>query len=145
VQRGERFPGELEGLGSKSVQSLIALGHFHTPVKLDPSTQQIDFKNRRALATGAGKGIGREIAVMLHRFNAQVVAVSRTRSDLERLRDEIGCETVVADLGSVDEARRAAQQAGDIDLLVNNQQRRRRDLEPFLGLALRVDGGFWAT
>ena len=59
-------------------------------MKLEPSTQQIDFKGRRALVTGAGKGIGREIAVMLHRFNAQVVAVSRTEADLKALEKEIG-------------------------------------------------------
>jgi NAD(P)-dependent dehydrogenase (short-subunit alcohol dehydrogenase family) len=41
-------------------------------MKLDPSAQQIDFKKRRALVTRAGKGIGREIAVRLRRFNAQV-------------------------------------------------------------------------
>ena len=81
--------------------------------------------------TGAGKGIGREIAVMLHRFNARVVAVSRTRSDLQGLQDEIGCETLVADLGNVTEARQAVQQAGDIDLLVNNAAI--AILEPFLG------------
>ena len=89
-------------------------------MKLDPSTQQIDFKNRRALVTGAGKGIGREIAAMLHRFNAQVVAVSRTEVDLKSLQEEIGCETIVADLGNAAQARRMAEQAGDVDLLVNN-------------------------
>ncbi len=99
-------------------------------MKLDPSTQQIDFKGRRALVTGAGKGIGREIAVMLHRFNAQVVAVSRTEEDLKALEKEIACETIVADLGNATEARRVAEQAGDIDLLVNNAAI--AILEPFL-------------
>lgn len=89
-------------------------------MSLPPSTLRIDFQNRRALVTGAGKGIGREIAVMLHRFNARVVAVSRTRSELESLREEISCEIIVADLGDADEARRVGEEAGDIDLLVNN-------------------------
>ena len=89
-------------------------------MKIEPSTQKIDFKNRRALVTGAGKGIGRDIAIMLQGFNARVVAVSRTRSDLEALRGEIGCETIVADVGDANDARRMAEQAGDIDLLVNN-------------------------
>lgn len=36
------------------------------------------------------------------------------------MQKEIGCETIVADLGNVTEARRMAEQAGDVDLLVNN-------------------------
>jgi NAD(P)-dependent dehydrogenase (short-subunit alcohol dehydrogenase family) len=85
-----------------------------------PSLVQIDFQGQRALVTGAGKGIGREIAVMLHRFNARVIALSRTEKDLQSLREEIGCETIIAELADPGEARQAAEAAGDVDLLVNN-------------------------
>ena len=99
-------------------------------LQLAPSTQQIDFQGRRALVTGAGKGIGREIAVMLHRFNAKVIAVSRTQTDLDALRDDIGCQTILGDLGNVAEARQVAHEAGNVDLLVNNAAI--AILEPFL-------------
>jgi NAD(P)-dependent dehydrogenase (short-subunit alcohol dehydrogenase family) len=95
-----------------------------------PENFHFDFDQKRVLVTGAGKGIGREIATMLHRFNARVVALSRTEKDLQRLREEIGCETIVAELGDPDSAKRAAEQAGDIDLLVNNAAI--AILEPFL-------------
>ncbi len=80
----------------------------------------IDFGGRRALVTGAGKGIGRAIAVELAACGAEVVVVSRTVADLETLRAEIGCRAIAADLEDVAEARRAAAAAGEIDLLVNN-------------------------
>jgi L-xylulose reductase len=105
-------------------------------MKLDPSVHQIDFKNRRALVTGAGKGIGREIAAMLTRFNARVVALSRTDKDLQSLREEIGCETMVADLADHAAARQAAEQAGEIDLLVNNAAI--AILQPFLSTTVEA-------
>ena len=95
-----------------------------------PKNYQFNFQQKRVLVTGAGKGIGREIASMLHSFNAQVVALSRTERDLESLKEEINCETIIAELGDPEAARRAAEQAGDIDFLINNAAI--AILEPFL-------------
>jgi len=80
----------------------------------------IRFDGKRALVTGAGKGIGREIARLLGSLGARVVAISRTADDLKALSREISCETIEADLSDATAARRAAEQAGAIDLLVNN-------------------------
>jgi L-xylulose reductase len=85
-----------------------------------PKNYQFDFQQKRVLVTGAGKGIGRETALMLHRFNAQVVALSRTESDLKSLQNEIKCETIIAELADPEVARKAAEQAGEIDFLINN-------------------------
>jgi L-xylulose reductase len=84
----------------------------------------IRFDGKTALVTGAGKGIGREICKLLIACGARVVAVSRTKSDLDSLAAEIGCQTVVADLADAGEAARAAAESlrllAHIDCLVNN-------------------------
>jgi NAD(P)-dependent dehydrogenase (short-subunit alcohol dehydrogenase family) len=80
----------------------------------------IDFAGRRALVTGAGKGIGRDIAKLLHDCGATVIALTRTAEDLESLAREMPCETITCDLADADEAREGAEKAGDVDLLVNN-------------------------
>jgi L-xylulose reductase len=126
-----------------SVSSLASLlvAQFRVGVHLGrtmelPEDFQFDFKKKRVLVTGAGKGIGREIATMLHRFNAQVVALSRTEKDLNSLKEEIGCETIIAELADPDAARRAAEQAGPVDLLVNNAAI--AILEPFLKITVEA-------
>ena len=51
--------------------------------------QKISLKNRYALVTGAGKGLGRACAIALAEAGATVVALSRTSSDLDKLEKEI--------------------------------------------------------
>ena len=80
----------------------------------------ISFEGKRVLVTGAGKGIGRDIACLMAEMGAYVIAVSRTAADLDSLRQEIPCTTLVADLADANAAREVAEAAGDIDLLVNN-------------------------
>lgn len=79
------------------------------------------FEGKRALVTGAGKGIGRAIALLLAGEGATVIALSRSGEDLESLGQEMGeGETIVADLDDATAAREAAERAGRVDLLVNN-------------------------
>lgn len=83
---------------------------------------KLDFQGKRTLVTGAGKGIGREIAKTLAGHGARVVALSRDPADLASLQAEMpgGCETLAVDLADADATRAAAERAGDVDLLVNN-------------------------
>ncbi|WP_293913093.1 SDR family NAD(P)-dependent oxidoreductase, partial [Deinococcus sp.] len=95
-----------------------------------PAQATFDFSGQRVLVTGAGKGIGRVVAVYLARSGAEIVAVSRSAADLESLHAETGCTVISADLEHDSEAVRAATEAGFIDLLVNNAGI--AVLEPFL-------------
>jgi NAD(P)-dependent dehydrogenase (short-subunit alcohol dehydrogenase family) len=75
---------------------------------------------KRALVTGAGKGIGRETVKRLIADGATVVALSRAPEDLESLAAETGCETIAIDLEDVEAAAEAVARTLPIDLLVNN-------------------------
>uniref|UniRef100_A0A8D0KPP8 Dicarbonyl and L-xylulose reductase n=1 Tax=Salvator merianae TaxID=96440 RepID=A0A8D0KPP8_SALMN len=84
-------------------------------------TLGLRFCGRRALVTGAGKGIGRAVAVALSRGGAQVVALSRTQADLDSLEKECpGMITVCVDLEDWEATEAALDKVGDIDWLVNN-------------------------
>lgn len=74
----------------------------------------------RALVTGAGKGIGREVVHRLIVDGAAVVALSRDPADLESLAAETGCQTLAVDLADVEAAAEAVRRVLPIDLLVNN-------------------------
>jgi 3-oxoacyl-[acyl-carrier protein] reductase len=74
-----------------------------------------------ALVTGASRGIGRAIAVELAGGGAEVVVGYRSgRDEAEEVAAEIGGRAVQADVGDPDEAARLIEEAGDLDVLVNN-------------------------
>ncbi|XP_061232854.1 L-xylulose reductase isoform X1 [Neopsephotus bourkii] len=82
---------------------------------------QLGFRGRRALVTGAGKGIGRAVAVALSKAGARVTALSRTAADLESLAQECpGIEPLCLDLADWDATEAAVGAAGPFELLVNN-------------------------
>jgi 3-oxoacyl-[acyl-carrier protein] reductase len=80
-----------------------------------------ELAGKRALVTGASKGIGRAIAQELARAGAHVVVGYRSgREEAEALATEIDGTAVQADVSSPEEAKRLVDEAGDIDVLVNN-------------------------
>ena len=49
--------------------------------------KKINLKNKTALVTGAGKGIGKACAVALAEAGAKVIILSRTKSDLIKVKN----------------------------------------------------------
>jgi 3-oxoacyl-[acyl-carrier protein] reductase len=93
-----------------------------------------------ALVTGASRGIGRAIAEELARAGASVVVGYRSgRDEAEELAAAIGGRAIQADVSSADEAKRLVDEAGDIDVLVNNAGLTR------VGLLARMSDDDWRT
>ena len=80
----------------------------------------MQFSGKTVIITGAGKGIGRACAELMAARGADVIALSRTMSDLESLKAEIGCRIVQVDLQDPKTARAAMAEAGTADYLINS-------------------------
>jgi 3-oxoacyl-[acyl-carrier protein] reductase len=76
---------------------------------------------RLALVTGASKGIGLAIAEELARGGAEVVVGYRSgAAEAEELAARIGGRAVRADVSTPEGAKQLVDEAGDVDVLVNN-------------------------
>src|SRR6185503_12590434 len=93
------------------------------------STEQLPLLNRRALVTGASRGIGRSIALALAAAGADIVLSARSRAELEQVAAEVrGCGrralAVPCDITYPAQVERmaanVADEYGGVDILVNN-------------------------
>jgi 3-oxoacyl-[acyl-carrier protein] reductase len=88
-----------------------------------------NLKNKNALITGAGKGIGKAIALALAKEGVNVILVARTQAEIDNVAAKarslrvkaLAVTADVADINSVNAAVEAAlAEFGTIDILINN-------------------------
>lgn len=88
-----------------------------------------DLKNKNALITGAGKGIGKAVAIALAKEGVNVILVARTQSDLDQVAQEVNALgvkslTLIADVANINSVNTAVEKAlsefKTIDILINN-------------------------
>ena len=94
--------------------------------------QQTQVKNKTALVTGAGKGIGKACAVALAEAGANLIILSRTKSDLDKVEKQITklkrkCKSYICDVSNYDDLKSVFNKISSLDILVNNAGTNRPD------------------
>ena len=87
--------------------------------------KKIDLKNKTALVTGAGKGLGKACAIALAEAGANVIIISRTLSDLTKVEKLIkktkgSCLKFECDVTDLNRFKSILKKIKKLDILVNN-------------------------
>jgi 2-deoxy-D-gluconate 3-dehydrogenase len=82
----------------------------------------MDFRldGKRALVSGAGRGLGRAIADGLAELGAEVIGTSRDPAQAKRIADRYGTAPTTLDVTDIASYRDIVENAWPIDILVNN-------------------------
>jgi 3-oxoacyl-[acyl-carrier protein] reductase len=108
----------------------------------------MSLENLTAVVTGAGRGIGRAIALRLAQDGANIVCISRTESNSQKVADEVAALgrkswAVAVDVGDTEAVEVAVakilEDTGGINILINNAGVTRD------GLLMRMSEEDWDT
>jgi NAD(P)-dependent dehydrogenase (short-subunit alcohol dehydrogenase family) len=90
-----------------------------------PSTPSLDLRGRRALVSGASRGIGRASAAALAAAGAEVVLAARHREQVETVAEELAAagakaRALVLDVADVDLVQATLSKEPAFDILINS-------------------------
>ena len=87
--------------------------------------KKYNLKNKTAVVSGAGKGLGRACAIALAEAGANLIIISRTKKDLNKVSKIVKkykskCQSYVCDITNYDQIKSIINKQSKIDILINN-------------------------
>jgi len=87
--------------------------------------KKYNLKNKVALVSGAGKGLGRACALALAEAGSNLIIISRTQKDLDQVAKIVKkfksrCKTYVCDITNYNDLKNIINKQSRIDILINN-------------------------